>query len=153
MGFLGKGLAAGAVGTELLNISTYLDMVLRGRGASSVPEQDVEKLLERTGLSLGDDGEKVENRKSAVATLLGYATGLSIGVAYAVARPLLRRLPTVPAGVLVGLGAMAATDASSAALGTTDPRTWAAQDWLADLVPHVAFGLGVVATYDALECR
>jgi pimeloyl-ACP methyl ester carboxylesterase len=146
MGRLWKGLAAGAVGTELLNITTYLDMALRGRGASSVPEQDVDKLLDRVGVSLDDD-----NRKGAVATLLGYATGASIGTTYAMLRPALRWLPTPVAAAAVGLGAMAATDASSAALGTTDPRTWSATDWLSDIIPHLAYGAGVVLTYDALD--
>jgi len=25
-------------------------------------------------------------------------------------------------------------------LGVTDPRTWAAPDWVADVVPHVVYG-------------
>jgi hypothetical protein len=148
----GKGLTAGVVGTELLNVATYLDMALRGRGASSVPQDDVQALAERTGLSLGE-GETAENRKSAVGTLLGYATGASVGLAYGLARPVLRHLPTLPAAVLVGVAAMAATDATSAALGTTDPRSWSPQDWVSDLVPHLAYGLGVVATHDALDGR
>ena len=151
MGFLRNGLIAGAVGTELLNITTYLDMAIRGRGASSVPEDDVQKLVERAGVGLGEDGDAAANRRTAIGTLLGYVTGASMGVTYGLARPLLRRIPPVPAAVLVGLGAMAATDATSAALGTTDPRAWTPDAWLADIVPHIAFGAGVVATYDALE--
>lgn len=151
MGFLGKGLIAGAVGTELLNVATYLDMAARGRGASSTPEEAVQKLVDRVGLGLGEDEKAAGNRRTAIGTLLGYATGASLGMAYGVARPALRRLPRVPAAVLVGVAAMAATDASSTALGTTDPRTWSAEAWLADLIPHLAFGAGVVAAYDALE--
>jgi hypothetical protein len=149
---LGKGLTAGMVGTELLNVTTSLDMAIRGRGASSVPQDDVQALAERTGFRLGD-GDAAENRRSAVGTLLGSATGASIGALYGLGRPLLRRLPTLPAAVLVGVAAMAATDATSAALGTTDPRTWSPQDWLSDLVPHVVYGFGVVATHDALDGR
>jgi hypothetical protein len=152
MGFLGNSLIAGAVGTELLNISTYLDMAVRGRAASSLPEEDVQKLVDRVGLGLGE-GEKAANRRTAIATVLGYATGASLGLAYGVARPALRRLPGVPAAVFVGMAAMAATDAASTAMGTTDPRSWSPQDWLADVIPHLAFGAGVVATYDALEHR
>jgi hypothetical protein len=36
-----RGVAAGAAGTTALNAVTYLDMVLRGRGASSTPEESV----------------------------------------------------------------------------------------------------------------
>jgi hypothetical protein len=32
-------------------------------------------------------------------------------------------------------------------LGITDPRTWSTADWIADLVPHLAYGL---VTYAAL---
>lgn len=46
---------------------------------------------------------------------------------------------------------MAATDAVSAWLGTTDPRSWWPQDWLADSFPHLAYGAGVVITYDSLS--
>jgi hypothetical protein len=44
-GMLGKalkGAMAGAAGTTALNAVTYMDMVVRGRGASSTPEQVVE---------------------------------------------------------------------------------------------------------------
>ncbi len=149
MGLLANGLIAGAVGTELLNVATYLDMAIRARGASSLPQEDVQKLADRAGISLGAE-ETAENRKSALGALLGYATGGGIGVAYALARPAVRRLP---AAVVVGLAAMALTDASSTALGTTDPRSWSAQDWLADLIPHLAYGVGVVATYNTLDSR
>jgi hypothetical protein len=36
-------------------------------------------------------------------------------------------------------------------LGTTDPRSWSPQDWAADAIPHLAYGVGVVITYDALR--
>ena len=151
MGSVWKGFIAGAVGTELLNITTYLDMAVRGRGTSSVPDDDVQKMVDRAGISLGQDEDTAANRRTAIGTLLGYLTGASMGVSYGLARPVLRHLPGVPAAVLVGMAAMAATDAASTAMGTTDPRSWSAQDWLADLIPHLAFGAGVVATYDALE--
>jgi hypothetical protein len=151
MGTLLRGLAAGAVGTEMLNVTTYLDMALRARGSSSVPEDDVDRMAERAGVRLGPDEESAANRRTAVATLLGYATGASIGVTCALGQPVLRRLPRLPAALLVGAAAMAATDAASAALGTTDPRTWSATDCLSDVVPHLAFGVGAVATLDALD--
>ena len=153
MGILSRSLAAGAVGTELLNVATYLDMALRGRGSSSVPRDDVQVLLDVAGVGLGEDEETAANRMTALATLLGYATGAGVAVAYGAVRPALRRLPRPIAAAVVGLGAMAATDASSVALGTTDPATWTPQDWLADLVPHLAYGYGVVVTSDALAVR
>ena len=153
MGTFSRSLAAGAVGTELLNVATYLDMAIRGRGSSSVPEDDVQALLDAAGLRLGDDQEAAANRRTALGTLLGYATGAGVAVAYGAVRPALRRLPRPVAAAIVGLGAMAATDASSVALGTTDPAAWSPQDWLADLLPHLAYGFGVVVASDALAPR
>jgi hypothetical protein len=54
--------------------------------------------------------------------------------------------------VALGLGVMAASDASSAALGTTDPRTWSPADWASDVLPHLAYGAAAVAAFDA-TCR
>lgn len=50
-----------------------------------------------------------------------------------------------------GLGVMAATDGVSTALGATDPRSWAAADWAADVVPHLAYGAVCVWTFDRLR--
>lgn len=130
---IAKGLVAGAAGTEALNVTTYLDMLVRGRGPSSVPEAMVDKVV-----SLD------ENRKSALATLLGYATGLGIGAVHGL---LGGRLP----GPVVGLAAMAATDSAIAQSGVSDPREWSTTDWLSDLVPHLVYGWVVARTYDALR--
>jgi hypothetical protein len=35
---------------------------------------------------------------------------------------------------------MAATGVPVAALGVSDPRTWSREDWIADAVPHLAYG-------------
>jgi hypothetical protein len=146
---LARGIGAGAVGTALINLSTYLDMALRGRPPSSVPQQDVQRLADRANISLGDDEASADARRSALGSLTGYATGFGIGAAYGVLEPSARRLPAVARATVVGLGAMAVTDGASAALGTTDPRTWSPQAWAADVVPHLAYGFGVVIAYDA----
>ncbi len=145
MSRLTHGLAAGAAGTTLLNAVTYLDMASRGRPASSIPEEDVKKLEERAGISLDD------TRRSAVGALMGLLTGIGIGGVYGLVRPLAPGVPQPVAVLAVGLGAMAATDTASARLGTTDPRDWSAGDWAMDVVPHLAFGAGVVTTFDALR--
>jgi uncharacterized membrane protein len=46
---------------------------------------------------------------------------------------------------------MAATDLSIARLGVSDPRGWTPTDWVRDVVPHLAYGIGVRATLDATE--
>jgi len=43
------------------------------------------------------------------------------------------------------------TTGPMAALGVTDPRTWPADSWVSDLVPHVAYGLATAAAYEALR--
>jgi hypothetical protein len=140
-----KGLAAGAVGTSLLNAVTYADMALRERPASSVPQDDVETLASRAGVTLGDE------RKQALGALSGFVTGFAGGAAIAVVRPALRWVPWPAAAIMAGAAVMAATDASSAALGTTDPRKWDAASWASDIVPHLAFGLGAVLSFDAMD--
>jgi hypothetical protein len=146
-----KGLAAGAVGTSLLNTVTYLDMAVRGRPPSSVPLTDVEKLSEVLRLPLGQDEEKAHARKEAWGALLGFMTGFAGGAGFAFARPLAPDLPWPIAAALTGAAAMAASDLVSAALGATDPRSWSAADWASDLVPHLIYGAGVVLTFDALD--
>src|SRR3954451_3857617 len=149
-----EGLAAGAVGTALLNTVTYLDMAVRGRAASSLPGADVETLAKRAHLPLGSDEETAQARKEGLAALLGFVTGFAGGAAFAPLRAHARSLPWSPAAALTGLAIMAATDAASTALGTTDPRSWSPSDWLSDLAPHLAYGAGVVLTFDALDaCR
>jgi hypothetical protein len=44
-----KGAMAGLAGTTALNAATYVDMVWRGRPASSTPEQVIEELAKRSG--------------------------------------------------------------------------------------------------------
>jgi hypothetical protein len=145
-----RGVAAGAVGTEALNVTTYLDMAIRGRPASPLPEQDVAAMAERAGVSLGRDPQTAANRRSAIGALLGYVAGAAMGAVYGLVRPLARGVPQPVAVAAVGLGAMVATNAGSVRLGTTDPRTWSAQDWAADVIPHLAYGAGAVLAYDAL---
>lgn len=146
------GIVAGAAGTMALDITTYGDMLLRGRGASNVPADVAGRMAERLGiaaLSPDRDDEASRNRRAAVGALLGYATGMGIGGAYG----LLRRhgRVNVPlAGAAVGLVAMIASDLPIALTGASDPRTWTPVDWASDLIPHLVYGVVTVATYEAI---
>ncbi len=51
------GTVAGAVGTVALNGTTYADMAVRGRPASSVPDQVVGKLIDKVGIDLSAENE------------------------------------------------------------------------------------------------
>ena len=146
------GTVAGATGTMALDITTYGDMLLRGRPASGVPAQVAGILADKVGLDLSASGatdEQAQSRRSAIGALMGYATGLSIGIAYGLLRPRLGAVSTPLAGVALGLAAMATSDVPIAATGASDPRTWSAADWAADLIPHLVYGFVTVITYEA----
>jgi hypothetical protein len=137
------GLCAGAVGTLALEVSTYADMLLRGRPSSEAPADLAEKLADRLGISLGD-GEASDNRKSALGALLGYSTGLAIGAMYGlVGRG--RHRPVPLTGLVLGATAMAAADVPLVIAGIAKPGDWKAVDWLADAVPHAVYGVATAA--------
>ncbi|SFI98466.1 hypothetical protein [Amycolatopsis sacchari] len=144
-----RGMAAGAAGTTALNAVTYLDMVWRGRPASSTPEKTVETLSEKTGLPVPGDEQQRGNRVSGLGPLMGLLTGVCVGAGYGALRGLGWR-PSVPvAGLVTGVAAMAGSSAPMTLLGITDPREWSAADWASDIVPHLAYGLVTAGTYAA----
>jgi hypothetical protein len=145
------GVAEGAAGTTALNAATYLDMATRARPASTTPDDTVRKAQELTGVSLGESDADADNRRSALGALLGIASGLATGAVYGLLRPHLRRVPLTLLGVGAGLAANVGTTGPMAALGVTDPRTWPADSWVSDLVPHLAYGLATAAAYEALR--
>ncbi|SDE65410.1 hypothetical protein SAMN05660485_01429 [Blastococcus fimeti] len=148
-GTLARGLAAGAAGATALNVVTYLDMALRGRPASTVPEQVVDALAGRTGRSVPGSGAVRESRRTALGALAGLANGLGVGVLASTVRSFGVRFPAPVGAVLTGVVSTAATDLPVAALGISDPRTWTAADWAADAVPHLAYGMAVQAVLEA----
>jgi len=148
-----RGLVAGAVGTVALDTATYADMALRGRGSSGTPAALVGALADRLGLaSLGSavKDEATTNRRRGIGALLGYATGVGVGLLFGAVQG--RRETGGPlTGIVVGLAAMAASDVPIAALGVSDPRTWSLSDWASDVIPHLIYGVATVAAYMALD--
>lgn len=147
------GLAAGAVGTAVLNAVTYADMAWRGRDASTMPEDVVDALAQRLGTEVGGSRGERSNRRTALAALTGTVAGLGVGAVVGTARAAGLRLPPVVGGVVTGALAMAATDGPAHALGVTDVREWTGQDWVADAVPHLAFGLAAHSTLRLVDRR
>ncbi|MDQ2655203.1 MAG: hypothetical protein M3Z20_19400 [Chloroflexota bacterium] len=148
-----RGAIAGATGTIALDLTTYSDMLVRGRGASSVPAQVAGVLAEQLGimpLAACTAGEKADHRREAAGALLGYTTGVGMGALYGLLRGQPHGSATPLAGVAVGLSAMAASDLPIALTGVSDPATWSAADWLADIIPHLVYGLVTVAVYEAI---
>ncbi|MCF6743023.1 hypothetical protein E9529_01795 [Blastococcus sp. KM273128] len=151
LGWALRGAAAGAAGTTALNAVTYLDMVVRGRGSSSTPEDTVEKLAEAAHLPIPGDEQTRQNRVQGLGPMTGLVAGVGVGVVGGLARAS-GLLSAKPVGTLLtGLGAMLAANGPMAVLGVTDPRTWSTTDWLSDLVPHLVYGLVVKNTIDAFD--
>lgn len=151
-----RGAIAGAAGTIALDLTTYGDMLVRGRGASSVPAQVAGVLASRLGvapLAQSTESERADNRREAAGALLGYTTGVGIGALYGVLRGQSHAGASPLTGAAVGLSAMAASDVPIALTGVSDPATWSATDWLSDLIPHLVYGLVTVAVYEAIGER
>jgi hypothetical protein len=156
------GTAAGAVGTVALDVVTYLDMAIRGRPSSSVPAQTVQRIAVGAGISLAPSGpstpqevqqhyQQIEARQSAIGALLGYHVGLGVGALYGAIRPFLGSVP-LPLGALVlGAAATMAADVPAIVTGVTNPKEWGASGWLADVVPHLAYGVFTAVAYEAFS--
>ncbi|TDC50027.1 hypothetical protein E1212_16540 [Jiangella ureilytica] len=145
-----RGLVVGTVATTALNLATYADMLVRGRPASAVPADAVGTLAGRAGVRLGDE-PRAAHRREAAGVLSGYATGVGLAMSYVLAEPHVRgRRPFWVVAAAVGATAMTVGNVPAIASGSTHPRQWDAADWLADVVPHAAYGLAAVATADAI---
>jgi hypothetical protein len=146
------GAIVGAAATSALNIATYADIAIRGRGESDVPSTMVKNVAEAAGIgALASDDETTQHRRSGIGALLGYADGLGVGVVYGALRPAVRGVPVLLAAVAAGAAAMALSDVAIAKSGASDPRTWAAADWAADAIPHLVYGLALALSFDALD--
>ena len=151
VGWALRGAAAGAAGTTALNAVTYLDMVGRGRGTSSTPEQTVEKLAEKAHVAIPGEGETRENRLQGLGPLTGLAAGVGVGVLVGLVRAAGFRTRPLVGTALTTAGVLVAANGPMTVLGITDPRTWSATDWLSDLVPHLAYGAVVETTMNAFQ--
>jgi hypothetical protein len=136
-----RGALAGAAGTTALNAATYVDMATRARPASEKPQEAVEKVSEQAGVPVPGEGEQRQNRITGLGSLTGIATGVGIGAAVGLLRPLVARVPVPLGAVALGAAAMTATDVPMAKLRLTDVSQWSTADWLSDAVPHLAYGL------------
>lgn len=81
-----RGVVAGAIGTLVLNVATYLGVTVRGRPTSQVPMKAAGRVTDAAGVDLGS-GEQAKHRRSGLGALFGHATGLGIGAAYGSSAP------------------------------------------------------------------
>jgi hypothetical protein len=140
-----NGLVAGAVGVTALNTVTYLDMAIRARPPSGTPEEAVREAVRKVGAEIPGDREKKDNRFQGLGPIAGIATGLAAGATTAVIRRWRSNLNLPLTAAVAGAIAMAAADGPIAALGVTDPKQWSAGAWLADVIPHLGYGVATAA--------
>lgn len=145
------GAASGAAGTTALDATTYLDMAVRGRPASSTPEDTIEKVSAATHVPVPGQGEDRQHRLSGIAALGGLAAGVAAGAVLGIVRAAGWRPRPVVGVVAATTVAMLAGNAPMTLLGVTDPRRWTAGDWLADLVPHAAYGVVTASVLEGLD--
>jgi hypothetical protein len=145
------GAAAGAAGTTALNAVTYLDMAVRGRPSSSTPEDTVEALSSKTHVSVPGEGDTRQNRLQGLGPLTGLVAGVGTGAALGLARGAGWRPGTALGTLAATLGALLGSNGPMTVLGVTDPRTWPASSWAADIVPHVAYGAVTAVVLEQLD--
>ncbi|WP_040339727.1 hypothetical protein, partial [Candidatus Blastococcus massiliensis] len=148
-GTFARGLAAGAAGTVALDAVNRLDMALRGRPASSVPEQVVDAVADRVGRRVPGSGASRESRRTALGALTGIANGLGVGVLASAARSYGVRFPAPVGAVLAGAASTAAAELPAVRLGISDLRTRPTADRIADAGAHLAYGVAVQAVLEA----
>ena len=135
------GAVAGAAGTTTLNVITYLDIAVRGRPTSTMPERTVEALAKLVHLTIPGTGDIHANRISGLGALTGYTAGIGIGLILGLAYSLGWRPGLLVATVAATLFALIGTNGPIIALGVTDPRTWGIVGWISDLIPHLGYGV------------
>ncbi|OBI51891.1 hypothetical protein A5707_12990 [Mycobacterium kyorinense] len=138
---LWAGAAAGAAGTTALNVLGYLDMALRGRPASTTPEETVKALVRLLHWTIPGAAEAQPNRIVGVGALLGIAAGIGIGALLGLLRSLGWRPGKAITTVVATAGALIGTNGPMVALGVTNPLDWGVMGWIADVVPHLGYGL------------
>jgi hypothetical protein len=138
-----NALLAGAAGTLALEAYTYADMAIRGRPASEVPPNVIQRLAQsvRLGALANKEGDAPKNRRSGTSALLGYGIGMGAASAYARLRPSVPWLPWQVGGLILGAATLVASEGSATALGATDWSEWSLTDWISDIVPRSLFGL------------
>ncbi|MGI8536373.1 MAG: hypothetical protein ACR2K2_07700 [Mycobacteriales bacterium] len=145
------GAAAGAAGTTALNATTYLDMSVRGRPTSSTPEDTVEALSNKAHVPVPGEGDTRDNRLAGLGPLTGLVAGVGTGALLGLARAAGWRPGLLVGSVAATLGALAGSNGPMTALGVTDPRTWPASSWAADVVPHLVYGAVTAVVLDNLD--
>jgi hypothetical protein len=140
---IGRGLAAGVVGTAAMTVSSTLEQKLRGREASTAPADAAMKVL---GIeSFCDDGAK-----GRFSNAVHWAYGTSWGVP----RALLDAAGVGPVAATAAHGGLlwSSEQVMLPALGVAPPLwEWGVAEVAIDSVHHVVYALATSVAYEALR--
>lgn len=111
----------------------------------------MKRISDVIGLPIPGEGGKQDNRVAGLGPLLGIVAGVATGAVVGAARGARLvdgRAATAAAATVLG---MLAGNLPMTVAGLTDPRQWSASDWLADLVPHLAYGAVTAVVLEAVD--
>ncbi len=149
------GALAGAAGTTALDVASYADMLLRGRGPSDLPKNVVKEIARRAHVAPFDRPDEQlsdtdKNRENAVGALIGYADGVGTGAMYGAIRPSMRGVSWFWTGIALAIATGLFSEGTAAALKQTDPRQWGTEGWISDIIPRCLYGWVTAITFDGL---
>lgn len=98
-------------------------------------------LSKRLGIPVPGSDQERPNRTAALGALTGLAAGIGVGAALGLARAAGWRPGRVAGALVASVGALVAGNGPMTVLGVTDPRTWTVENWVSDVVPHLAYGV------------
>lgn len=139
---IGRGLAAGVVGTAAMTVSSTLEQRRRGREASTAPADAAMKVL-------GIEGFCDDAAKSRFSNLVHWAYGTGWGVP----RALLDAAGLSPATATAAHGALlwSSEQVMLPALGVSPPLwEWGATEVAIDATHHVVYAIATGLAYEAL---
>jgi hypothetical protein len=142
-GRLARGLAAGAIGTAAMTVSSTLEAKLRGRDASTAPADAAMKVL-------GIEGFCDDDAKSRFSNAVHWAYGTGWGVP----RALLDAAGLRPAAATAAHGGAlwGSEQAMLPALGVAPPLwEWGAVEVAIDALHHVVYTAAASIAYEALR--
>ena len=139
---IGRGLAAGVVGTAAMTVSSTLEQRRRGREASTAPADAAMKVL-------GIEGFCDDPAKSRFSNVVHWAYGTGWGVP----RALLDAAGLSPATATAAHGALlwSSEQVMLPALGVSPPLwEWGATEVAIDATHHVVYAVATGLAYEAL---
>jgi hypothetical protein len=135
---LPRALAAGAVGTAAMTVSTVIEMRLRDRPPSTAP---IEAFERTTGITLPSD---------RVRRALSWGADVPFGVALALVRPLLGEHPVLSPAAFFAVAWLPDLALVPALGGAPPPWEWGAEELAISAVHHAVYAAAAETAWRAL---